>query len=85
MSIRKTTDSFSTLDNIAYQVTDDDAYTDANLRLTLFIFISYLDITSYVFDTGANCIILNGVRGFKFFHPCTGNIKFIGGSNVPSL
>ena len=83
-AIRNTTDSISDLDNIANPFTAENAYPDANLCCTLFIFIDDTGSTSYVLGTGSNRIILNYVRQFKLFHPCKVNVKGIVGSNFQS-
>ena len=81
-AIRNTTDSISAIDNIANPVTDNNAYPDENLFRTPFSFISDINSNSYVFNTGANHIIINDLRQFKVFHSCNGNVKVVGGSNV---
>ena len=77
-----TPDSISALDNITNPFTADDAYPDTNLCCTPFSFIADTNSNSYVLDTGANNIILNYSRQFKFFHHCNGNVKGFVGSNI---
>ena len=76
-AIRNNTDSISARDNIANPVTNDNAYTSAKLRRTLFSFIADTYSTSYVLDNGSNLIILNDAMKFKVLHPCNDNVKCI--------
>ena len=76
------TDRIAAFENIYNPFTTDNVYPDANLHRTPSVFTYYTVSTSYVIDTGANSIILNYVRQFKFFHSCNSNVKGNGGSDI---